>query len=77
MINDPRYLSQLIARRQALFVALANSDGRHVVPFGEKKAQGLRFRKRTGSQAAEFPDSFVRDLDAPDLFTGFRPPQAK
>ena len=77
LINDPSYLSQLIARRQALFVALANSDGRHVVPFGEKKAQGLRFRKRTGSQAAEFPDSFVRDLDAPDLFTGFRPPQVK
>ncbi len=76
LINDIAYRNQLIARRQSLYQALVNSTGDHVVPFSEKKAQGIRFRKRDGSPAAEFPASFVRDPGAEDLFNGFFPPPA-
>ena len=63
----------MIERRAALFNALANQRGERVVPFSQKKAAGLRFRNRAGSPAAGFPESFLRDAEAADLFQGFLP----
>ena len=76
LINNINYRNRLIARRHSLYQALTNSAGEHVVPFSEKKAQGIRFRSRDGSSAADFPESFVRDPNAKDLFNGFFAPAA-
>lgn len=74
LIHDAAYLAPLVERRAALYEALANRNGERVVPFREKRAQGLRFRHAKGAGSANFPSSFVRTLDAPDLRSGFRPP---
>ncbi|MGK0257025.1 MAG: arylsulfatase A-like enzyme [Candidatus Azotimanducaceae bacterium] len=74
LIHDPAYVNELVTRRKALYQALANRQGRHAVPFSEKRAQGLRFRRRSGSETANFPESYLRDTDADDLTNGFRPP---
>ena len=74
LIHDEAYLKPLVERRAALYQALANEDGKRVVPFREKRAQGLRFRHAKGAEGAKFPASFVRTLDAPDLRSGFNPP---
>ena len=75
LIDDERYHNALIDRRAALYQALANRDGVHAVPYTERKAAGLRFRRRSGSDTADFPEHFLRDADDTDLFTGFAPPQ--
>ena len=74
-LNDPSYRNVLIDLRAGLYQALANQRGERVVPFTEKKAQGLRFRRRQGSGSAQFPPSFIRDADADDLVDGFFPPE--
>ena len=77
LINDESYVAALVDRRRALYAALQNSRGERTVPFTEKRAQGLRFRNKEGSTAAEFPASFIKAPDAADRFTGFRPPEVK
>ena len=74
LIHDATYRNQLVDRRHALYQALSNHAGEHVVPFTEKKAQGLRFRSEQGSPTADFPASFIRNSRSPDLFEGFSPP---
>jgi arylsulfatase A-like enzyme len=74
LIHDPAYVNELVTRRKALYQALANRQGGHAVPFSEKRAEGLRFRRRSGSETANFPKSYLRDTDADDLTNGFRPP---
>ena len=74
LILDPRYRNQLIDLRQGLFQALLNKRGQSVVPFTEKRAQGLRFRHEGGSKSAPFPPSFVHAPGSEGLFQGFAPP---
>ena len=75
LIHDENYLDALLERRRLLYEALENDRGERTVPFTEKRAQGLRFRNAEGSKTADFPESYLRMPDAPDRFTGFRPPQ--
>jgi arylsulfatase A-like enzyme len=77
LIHDPDYVNELIERRSKLYAALANTSGEHSVPYTEKRAQGLRFRSRAGSETADFPESFLRTLEASDLRAGFLPPARK
>jgi arylsulfatase A-like enzyme len=74
LVHDADYLSALIDRRSRLFASLANNAGERSVPFREKRAQGLRFRREDGAETADFPESFVRALNALDLRSGFTPP---
>ena len=71
---DEAYLAELVERRKALYAALQNSRGERTVPFTEKRAQGLRFRNREGSQTANFPESYLKGPNEEGRFTGFRPP---
>lgn len=75
LIHDEAYLPALVERRSALYTALRNDRGERTVPFTEKRAQGIRFRKADGSKTADFPESFIRTVDDTDLRSGFRPPQ--
>lgn len=65
-IDDPELLEVKIAMRQRLYQALADREGRASVPFSAKFNQGAVFRDRSGSRAAEFPETWLRDGDAWD-----------
>ncbi|MEM7098229.1 MAG: sulfatase [Pseudomonadota bacterium] len=74
LLHDTTYRNRLIDLRAALFAALKRPSGEGIVPFSEKRAQGLRFRNRQGSGAAQFPESFMKSVDDEGLFEGFMPP---
>ncbi len=75
LLEDERYRNRLIDLRAALYEELQNNDGLRVVPFTEKRAQGIRFRSSNGSKSAKFPSGFVKSPRDPDLFDGFFPPE--
>jgi arylsulfatase A-like enzyme len=70
LIDDPAYLEIKIDLRKRLFAALANRDGKHVVPFTEKVSQGQVFRNLNGLRAADFPSQWLRPSDPPDALNG-------
>ena len=59
LIDDPAYLSAKVELRKVLYQQLANRDGRHAIPFGERNAIGSVRRNRAGPGAAPFPDSWL------------------
>lgn len=70
MANDPREMTNLIgdpdlaevqaSLRHRLFELLENRDGEHVVPYTEKLDTGAVLRHGRRSQAAEFPEAWLR-----------------
>ncbi|MXP27099.1 sulfatase-like hydrolase/transferase [Altererythrobacter indicus] len=73
LINDPAYLDNKIALRQALYEQLANSKGQHDIPYGERNSEGLVWRKKGGPRAADFPDRWYVEPDLPTKFNGYFP----
>ena len=59
LIDDPAYLSSKIELRKALYQQLANRNGRHAIPFGERNAIGSVRRNRVGTGSAPFPDNWL------------------
>ncbi|ASY44391.1 MAG: sulfatase [Pseudomonadota bacterium] len=59
LIDDPAYLQAKVDLRKALYQQLANRDGRHAIPYGERNAIGSVRRNRAGTGAAPFPDSWL------------------
>ncbi|WP_031295845.1 sulfatase family protein [Sphingobium ummariense] len=59
LIDDPAYLSAKVELRKVLYQQLANRDGRHAIPFGERNAIGSVRRNRAGPGAAPFPNSWL------------------
>ena len=74
LLNDKNYRNTLIDLREALYANLQNTQGSTVVPFTQRRAQGLRFRRKDGSATADFPPQFLRETSDKDLFSGFFPP---
>ena len=70
LIDDPAYLDTRIELRRALFAALANKGGQHVVPFTEKLSTGQVFRNMDGARAADFPSQWLRPSNPPDAYHG-------
>lgn len=73
LIEDPQYLGVVAELRAKLFARLENSEGGHAVPYTEKFGHGAIFRQEDRSEAAEFPDSWLRTGDEDDLRTFFTP----
>ena len=68
LIDDPELLERRIAMQKLLHASIANSKGEHVVPYTYKFNQGAVFRHPDRSEAAEFPDKWMRQDDAVDRF---------
>ncbi|MXO64944.1 sulfatase [Altericroceibacterium endophyticum] len=73
LINDPAYLDKKIELRRALYEQLANNDGRHDIPYGERTSEGLVWRKKDGPRAADFPDRWYVEPNLPTKFNGYFP----
>lgn len=69
LINEPRYKSLVRDLRERLYGLITSTGGSPNVPFTMKQGPGLHFRSRDGEQAAEFPDSILRNGDERDLET--------
>ncbi len=58
VIDDPRYLETKIELRRALYEGLVDRDGRHVIPYSQRRALGSVRRMRGGTGAAAFDESW-------------------
>ena len=72
LIDDAGYFDRKLALRHALFAQLANTSGKHVVPYTEKTSSGLIHRDVDGTRAADFPANWYVQPNLPtkmnDLF---------
>lgn len=68
LINDPEHLSVRIDLQERLHAAIERGDGKGEIPFTYKFNQGAVFRSPRGTLASEFPDRWLRDDEAADIF---------
>ena len=66
LIDDPRYINVKLDLRKALYQRLADG-GEYSVPYTKKFSTGAVFRQGDRSEAAEFPDDWLRKGDEKDL----------
>ncbi|MGE0667233.1 MAG: sulfatase [Sphingomonadales bacterium] len=66
LIDDPAYRDRKLVLRHALFEQLANTQGKHVVPFTERTSLGAVYRSPTGAKAADFPPQWLVEPNRPD-----------
>lgn len=59
LAEDPKYLEAKIELRKALYDQLANSQGKHVIPYTQRQSIGAVRRNRNGTGAAPFPDEWL------------------
>jgi hypothetical protein len=76
LINDPAYLDRKVALRHALFAQLADTRGRHAVPYTEKTSAGVSYRDENGTRAADFPPEFYTAPNLPSKMNGLFPDSA-
>lgn len=68
LIDDPKWASRKQELRLALYDQLANTDGRHVIPYGRRTAQGSLRRGINGSHAVDFPAQWYVKPNPVDRF---------
>ncbi len=73
LINDPAYLERKIELRKALFAQLADREGRHTIPYGQRLAIGSVRRSRTGPGAAPFPEEWLVEPNRADRLDDILP----
>jgi len=66
LIDDPAYFEKKATLRKALYAQLANSEGKHVIPYTERTAKGIVRRDRQGTGAAQYPDAWLVEPNRPD-----------
>jgi arylsulfatase A-like enzyme len=71
--DDPAHLQTKMDLRQRLYTALANGDGKHVVPFTQRRSSGAVYRDKNGPGAAPFPPEWLTSPNAPDRMYGIFP----
>lgn len=71
--DDPAMLSAKIDLRHRLHAALANRDGKHVVPYTERFSSGVVSRDKDGSGAAPFPPAWLKAPNDPNRMNGLFP----
>lgn len=59
LIDDSTYGERRNQMRRALYLGLADQQGRHGVPFSARQSPGFVKRAREGSGAAQFPDNWL------------------
>lgn len=71
LIDEPALLATKIALRKALYQQLANSGGKHVVPYTARNSTGIVLRDVDGKRAADFPATWYTKPGLPTKFNGF------
>lgn len=73
LIEDPELLGVKVDMRERLYAALADKEANHTIPYARKFNQGAVFRHSERSQAAEFPEKWLREGNAPDRWEHILP----
>jgi len=73
LIDDPAQLETKVKLRRALFEALANGKGQHVVPYTARTSPGLVNRNAEGPRGADFPPAWYVEPNRPDRMRGLYP----
>lgn len=76
LIDDPAWGSRKQELRVALYDKLANKDGKHLIPYGKRTAQGSLRRGIDGSHAADFPAEWYIKPNPTDRFDPMMPDTA-
>jgi arylsulfatase A-like enzyme len=63
LIDNPDYLEVRVKMRRELHRRLANNRGEHVIPYTEKWGPGAHSRNRHGSDAAPYPEHWLKEAD--------------
>lgn len=67
LIASPGHQEILAEMRRKLFANLGSEDGRAYVTFTRRNGEGAVLRNRAGSEAAEFPNRWLRSGNEDDL----------
>lgn len=73
LINNPAWGSKKQELRLALYDELGDKDGKHVIPYGKRMAQGSLRRGIGGSHAADFPAEWYVKPNPTDRFDANMP----
>jgi arylsulfatase A-like enzyme len=73
LIDDPAYFQTKVDLRRRLYAALANREGRHVVPYTQRTGSGAVYRDKDGSGAAPFPPEWLKSPNEPGRANGLFP----
>lgn len=73
LINDPAWASRKQELRKALYAQLANSEGKHVIPYGMRETIGAVRRNVDGAHAADFPADWYVKPNPTDRFDQIQP----
>lgn len=70
LYRDPAYRQARIDLRQRLYLALANQDGKHVVPYTKRLGSGAIYRSKGGLSAAPFPPEWLKAPEELEMMNG-------
>ncbi|MCP5145764.1 MAG: sulfatase [Gammaproteobacteria bacterium] len=73
LIDEPAWFEKKIELRQALFDGLADNQGRHVIPYSQRRAIGSVRRMKGGTQATSFPEEWSVEPNRLDRGDDFMP----
>jgi N-acetylglucosamine-6-sulfatase len=73
LIDDPDSVETKIELRKALFEGVQNMQGENLIRYTERTSSGTVFRHEGRSEAAEFPQRWLRPDGAPDRIQMFTP----
>ncbi len=76
LIDDPKWFATKVDLRARLYAGLANDNGQHIVPYGQRNAEGIVWRNPDGARAADFPAKWLKAPNRPDKLFGAFPQQA-
>jgi len=72
--KDEDIIKTKIALRAELFEKLKDHDGNNVIPYNQRRSEGIVQRHGPeGLKAANFPEHWMRDYDPVDKYTGWFP----
>ena len=66
LIEDSKLLDVKVDMRKRLYASLTDREGDNAIPYSAKFNQGAVFRHADRSQAAEFPEKWLREARADD-----------
>jgi len=73
LVDDPAWAARKQELRDALYRQLANREGQHMIPYMERQSIGAVRRRRGGTGAAPFPESWLIEPNPTDRFDDIIP----
>jgi len=73
LVDDPAWAVKKQELRIALYAQLANRDGQHMIPYMARLSKGAVRRRRGGTGAAPFPESWYINPNPTDRFDDIIP----